>query len=195
MLNIINEDVVFHVSDNHDVDIVKFDDIEILVVDNFYKNPHLVRKLAFDIPATNFTNRNGYPAAQINVSYNMRPVVGIYQYYIQKYFPNCLSDDYIIGIMSQASFMVNVMQSDGNEYLPPHTDCPSFNNLASGIYLNSPEECSGGTSFFKDDEYLGCVDMKYNRMIIYHQNVQHTARMEFNSFVGNTYRINQMFFI
>ena len=146
-------------------------------------------------PATNHTNRGGYPAAAINVSYNMQPVVETYRHYIQTYFPNCLSDDYITSIMSQASFMVNVMQSDGNEYLPPHTDCPSTTNLASGIFLNTPENCSGGTSFFKDDKYLGYVKMKYNRMILYHQNVQHTAFMDYNSFVGANYRINQMFFI
>lgn len=195
MIDIINEGIVFKVSDNHKVQTELFDDIGVLVVDNFYKNPDLVRKLIDDIPATTHTNRGGYPAAAINVSYNMQPVVETYRHYIQTYFPNCLSDDYITSIMSQASFMVNVMQSDGNEYLPPHTDCPSTTNLASGIFLNTPEKCSGGTSFFKDNKYLGYVKMKYNRMILYHQNVQHTAFMDYNSFVGANYRINQMFFI
>ena len=68
-------------------------------------------------------------------------------------------------------------------------------NFASGIFLNRDEECSGGTSFFKNDQYLGYVKMKFNRMILYFQNVQHTARMEMNSFVGGNYRISQQFFI
>ena len=222
--NIINESNVFRVSEDHKVHTELYDDIEVLVVDNFYENPELVRELALTIPATNYTTRGNYPAATINVSYNMLPVVESYRHYIQSYFPNCLSDEYIVGRMSQSSFMVNVMQSDGKEYLPPHIDCPSNVNLASSVFLNTPEECSGGTSFFKNEElttllnrpYLnkeqdarilelfkdiykddcvGCVEMKYNRMVLYHQNVQHTAFMDYNSFVGDNYRINQMFFI
>lgn len=222
--NIINESNVFRVSKNHKVHTELYDDIQVLVVDNFYENPDLVRELASIIPATNHTTRESYPAATINVSYNMMPVVESYRYYIQTYFPNCLSDDYVEGIMSQSSFMLNVMQSDGKEYLPPHIDCPSEVNLASSVYLNTPEECSGGTAFFKNeelmtllkqpylnegeedkilgffkdiykDDYVGCVEMKYNRMVLYHQNVQHAPFMDYNSFVGDNYRINQMFFI
>ena len=71
MIDIINEGIVFKVSDDHKVQTELFDDIGVLVVDNFYKNPDLVRKLIDDIPATTHTNRGGYPAAAINVSYNM----------------------------------------------------------------------------------------------------------------------------
>ena len=70
MIDIINEGIVFKVSDDHKVQTELFDDIGVLVVDNFYKNPDLVRKLIDDIPATTHTNRGGYPAAAINVSYN-----------------------------------------------------------------------------------------------------------------------------
>ena len=68
MIDIINEGIVFKVSDDHKVQTELFDDIGVLVVDNFYKNPNLIRKLIDDIPATNHTNRGGYPAAAINVS-------------------------------------------------------------------------------------------------------------------------------
>ena len=91
--NIINESNVFRVSENHKVHTELYDDIQVLVVDNFYENPDLVKELASIIPATNHTTRESYPAATINVSYNMMPVVESYRYYIQTYFPNCLSDD------------------------------------------------------------------------------------------------------
>ena len=100
----------------------------------------------------------------------------------------------------------------------------SGDNWLPVVYLNTPEECSGGTAFFKNeelmtllkqpylnegeedkilgffkdiykDDYVGCVEMKYNRMVLYHQNVQHAPFMDYNSFVGDNYRINQMFFI
>ena len=192
---IINEQRRFKVSQDHSVELVNFDDIQVLVVDNFYENPELVRELALMIPATKHTNRSAYPAAMINITYDLRTLVEPYKHYIQTYFPNHLSDEYIEMCMGQATFMINVMSSDGNEYLPPHIDNPSGNNFASGIYLNEDNECSGGTSFFKNDQYLGYVEMKFNRMIMYLQNVQHTARMEMNSFTGSNYRISQQFFI
>ncbi len=192
---IINEQRRFKVGKEHKVEVVNFDDIEVLVVDNFYENPELVRELALMIPATKHTNRGAYPAAMINITYDLRSLVEPYKHYIQTYFPNHLSDEYIEMCMSQATFMINVMSSDGNEYAPPHIDNPSGDNFASGIYLNKDDECSGGTAFFKNDQYLGYVKMKFNRMILYFQNVQHTARMEMNSFVGGNYRISQQFFI
>ena len=196
MINLINESQVFKVGDNHVEGVVKFGDILCVVVDNFYENPQLVRDLTMKIPPTSHTHRGSYPSIMINASYDLRPLTKTYQKYIQKYFPGLQSDDYIAQNLDQANFMVNVMQSDGNEYLPPHIDNPSGVNFASSIYLNLPEECSGGTSFFDNDgNYLGYVEMKFNRMVLYIQNVQHTARMEFNSFVGGNYRINQQFFI
>ena len=195
-LNLINESLVFKVGNDHVESTVHFGDILCVVVDNFYENPKLVRDLAISIPPTSHTHRGAYPSIMINASYDLRPLTKTYQKYIHKYFPNLQTDDYITQNLDRATFMVNVMQSDGNEYLPPHIDNPSGFNLASTIYLNFPEECSGGTSFFDNDSnYLGHVEMKFNRMVIYLQNVKHTAYMERNSFVGSNYRFNQQIFM
>ena len=92
---IINEQRRFKVSQDHSVELVNFDDIQVLVVDNFYENPELVRELALMIPATKHTNRSAYPAAMINITYDLRSLVEPYKHYIQTYFPNHLSDEYI----------------------------------------------------------------------------------------------------
>ena len=48
--NIINESNVFRVSENHKVHAELYDDIQVLVVDNFYENPDLVKVLSQEYP-------------------------------------------------------------------------------------------------------------------------------------------------
>ena len=195
MVHLINDHVVFKVNENRDEHIQKFGSIEVLVVDSFYKNPDLVRELCLSIPPTQKRMRGAYPAYTINATYDLTRLGSVYNDYIQRYYPNKLDPEYVAWNLSQATFMVNVMQSFGNEDLDPHIDNQSGNNFASSIYLNTDHECSGGTSFYENDEFLGYVEMRYNRMILYLQNVQHTAYMEEGSFEGNKFRINQQFFI
>lgn len=195
MAHLVNEDIVFKVNDHREEQIQWFGNIKVLVVDSFYKNPHLVRNLALAIPPSSKIKRGGYPAYTINASYDLSVLGPVYNDYIQRHFPNRLDSEYVNWNLSQATFMVNVMQSFGNEDMFPHIDNPSGENVASSIYLNTDDECSGGTSFFENDEFLGYVEMKYNRMVMYLQNVQHTAYMEEGSFDGRLYRINQQFFI
>ena len=47
-----------------------------------------------------------------------------------------------------ATFMVNVMQTKDLPPVCPHMDNTSGVNLASTIYLNTANECNGGTSFY-----------------------------------------------
>ena len=49
--NTINEEETFAVNEDYDTRLYKFGKagVHVLVVDNFYKNPHLVRQLALDI--------------------------------------------------------------------------------------------------------------------------------------------------
>ena len=52
MIDIINEGIVFKVSDDHKVQTELFDDIGVLVVDNFYKNPDPVSYTHLTLPTT-----------------------------------------------------------------------------------------------------------------------------------------------
>jgi hypothetical protein len=91
--------------------------------------------------------------------------------------------------------------------------------FASGIFLNTPDECHGGTSFYTykgsqegpepnsvpktkyitdsidDWELIYLAEMKFNRMILYEQNILHTAYIKPGMFENGTYRLLQMFFI
>lgn len=126
---------------------------------------------------------------------------------------------------SRATFMVNVMQSHNLPPTPPHQDNPNGDHFASTIYLNKDDEADGGTSFYtfggKDNaipvnfydvnqtipvdkyitdsvgdwELVGMSPMKYNRMVIYNQNILHTAYVKPDMFTNDLYRINQQFFI
>ena len=79
--------------------------------------------------------------------------------------------------------------------LTPHTDNPSRENLASSIFLNTPDECAGGTAFYEDGQMLGHVEMKYNRMIMYNQCAEHSGYLPEGSFESDLWRISQQFFI
>ena len=199
----IDESKIFKVGTNHDVDVITFGNIKVLIVDNFYEYPDLVRELALTIPPSHRNMRAEYPGCTINVSYDLTSLVHPFNDYIQTYFPDHLPDNYVISCMDRATFLLNVMQSYGQQAEPPHgrmtphQDNISGQNLASLIYLNTPEECAGGTAFYENEtkKMLGHVEMKYNRMLLYEQCVRHCALIPKGSFEDDMYRINQLFFI
>jgi len=192
MVKIIDEKSLFQINDVIDEQVFEEEDIRVVVVDNFYKNPDPILDLINTIPASTYTpNRRGFPGNQIDITYNMSYLTEVYTHLIQKYFPDIVSDDYLENSINGATFMVNVLK-----YTPsikePHVDIDG--HFASGIYFN--KECTGGTAFFSKTtrQMLGIVEMKYNRMLLYKQDSPHTAYIEEETFV-DTYRINQQFFI
>lgn len=136
---------------------------------------------------------------------------------------------YFLESFKRATFMVNVMTSDNLPPRLPHVDSADRRFFASAIYLNTPEECAGGTAFYTfggnlyasdsavasktidvdgkqssdhfvvddcgDWKRVGLAEMKYNRMVIYSQNMYHSAYVKPGMFVNSTYRLNQQFFI
>ena len=192
MVKIIDEKTLFQINDVIEEQVFEEEDIRVVVVDNFYKNPDVILDLINTIPASTHTpNRRGFPGNQIDITYNMGYLAEVYTDLIQKYFSDIVSDDYLKDSFDNATFMVNVLK-----YTPsikvPHVDIDG--HFASGVYFN--KECEGGTAFFSKitRQMLGIVEMKYNRMLLYKQNSPHTAYIEEETFV-DTYRINQQFFI
>ena len=192
MVKIVDEKTLFQINDVIEEQVFEEEDIRVVVVDNFYKNPDPILDLINTIPASTYTpNRRGFPGNQIDITYNMGYLTEVYTHLIQKYFPDIVSDDYLENSISGATFMVNVLR-----YTPsikePHVDIDG--HFASGIYFN--KECTGGTAFFSKTtrQMLGIVEMKYNRMLLYKQDSPHTAYIEDNTFIDR-YRISQQFFI
>lgn len=153
--NTINEVETFDINRDFDARLWRFGQhkVPVLVVDNFYKNPDMVRQLALDIPAsTNKRIRGGNPAERVNAFYELSGMAWAFDQLSRTYFPEIMEhkpQEYMQNSFMNATFMVNVMQSDKLPPLVPHQDNPSGTNLASTIYLNNANECNGGTSFYE----------------------------------------------
>ena len=192
-MKLIDESIVFKVNQNYSENLLEFGNIKVVVVDNFYENPDLIRDLILSIPATSYTpERADFPGKQISIRYDLSSICSIYKRLIGKYFSNTLSPDKIDKVISRHNFLVNVVQSK-DRVIIPHEDNPR--GYASGIYFNTDDECSWGTSFYERNTCVGIAEMKYNRMILYEQFVCHNAYMSEDSFVGDLYRISQQLFI
>ena len=192
-MKLIDESSVFKVNENCSDNLLQFGDIKVVVVDDCYENPNLIRDLILSIPATTYTpERHQFPGRQISIRYDLSSIRSIYKRLIGKYFPNTLSSDKIDETISKHNFLVNVVQSK-DRVIIPHEDNPR--GYASGIYFNTDDECSWGTTFYEGNDCVGIAEMKYNRMILYEQFVGHNAYMGEDSFVGDLYRISQQLFI
>ena len=137
MVKIIDEKTLFQVNENLSEQVFEEEDIRVVVVDDFYKNPDLILDLINTIPASTHTpNRRGFPGNQIDITYNMSYLTKAYIGLIQNYYPNIISDDYLIDNLSNATFMINVLK-----YTPsikePHVDIDG--HFASGIFFNGNE--------------------------------------------------------
>ena len=91
------------------------------------------------------------PAHRINAFYDLSPMAWAFDQLIRTHFhaeASQLPPDYLQQSFTNATFMVNVMQSENLPPLCPHMDNTSGVNFASTIYLNTADECQGGTSFY-----------------------------------------------
>ena len=237
--NFINEQTVFEVNPEYELSVIELEPerARIAVIDNFYKNPDLVRDLALAIPpSVNERILNNLPygldSGRINAFYIMDHLGSTYDEIIKKVWPEIhqqYEPDYFLESFKRATFMVNVMTSTNLPPRLPHVDSADRRFFASAVYLNTPDECAGGTAFYTFDGKLyasdlsvsaktldiggtqpsdhftvddcgdwkrvGMAEMKYNRMIIYSQNVFHSAYIKPDMFVDGVYRLNQQFFI
>ena len=203
------------------------DDKKIVIIDDFWKHPHEIRKLVLNTPRTyNPRILHALPGSRLEMTFYFSHLGKIFERIIshvwQKEYDSLEDKSLIQGCLDHASFLVNVQNSD----LPPrvpHIDNIDYGRWAAGIMLNTPEECSGGTAFFtfrgdmsvdikkveadfskydyyvlEDDENFKKVylaEMKFNRMVIYNQNILHQPYILPNTFSDENPRLMQMFFI
>ena len=189
-MRLIEETRDFKVNENFTTELLNFRDIKVLVVDNFYENPDTIRNYILNIPATyHKPERPNYPGRQIDMCYDLSPIALTYQNLILKYFDD---DVDVVDCLKYHPFLVNVIQ---NEHVgPPHVD--RSEGYASSIYFNIDEECSGGLDFHDfNDNKVGTVDMKYNRMVLYQKFAKHNVYIPEGSFTGDLHRINQQLFM
>lgn len=196
MIKHINEEEIFAINPNFKVYSDWLGDSKCVIVDDFYLYPEKVRELALSLPAAKNMARNSYPGLTINLGLNMTYLADVFLKLIKENFSDgpCKSDVDIVGAFNYITFLVNVMQGTNQQY--PHTDSADPGSFAATLYLNYDDEAHGGTAFYsKEGVMYGYSEMAFNRLVLYRQNVIHTAMIEPDWFTGDTYRINQMFFI
>jgi len=154
-IKLYNTDEIFALNPDMNINIVSADGKPILIIDDFYKNPDLVRDLAINtpIPSTNRSYASGYPGK--------RGLLG--GFIDNKQFYEKVSDILLKSLDihhfvkegtildNGGDFIVNVFDSEENisnenRFTLPHTD-PSL--VASVIYLNKEDEDPVGTGIYK----------------------------------------------
>jgi hypothetical protein len=203
--------------------IVKFDKSIIkqkmvFVIDDFYKNPDEVRE--FTISSKKYTDKEKLAGAiGRRVWQENLEVMNEMKYCLSGVFSQlCQHPDWHIKYDEEHNknkwdcmrFVVNI--TNNNEIIKSgrttdsacHVDGP-YNKWASIIYLNTAEECEGGTDFYSvvppdDDGTINLpkkqyrCEMKYNRCVLYDANQVHGAVLEPGMF--KTYdRLAQVMFM
>tara|TARA_B100000927_G_scaffold230557_1_gene190486 strand:- start:536 stop:1258 length:723 start_codon:yes stop_codon:yes gene_type:complete len=133
------------------VELMGWQEIPIVYVDNFYKNPDMVRNLALRCPGTkNPRVLGGVPGERVDMNMNLESAWPIWTEITESVFglKEEEKQSFQISCMNVA-FSVNVTQSTYRRRLP-HIDLPDVNDRgwAGLVYLNKPKECKGGTAFY-----------------------------------------------
>ncbi|MBI2027908.1 MAG: 2OG-Fe(II) oxygenase, partial [Deltaproteobacteria bacterium] len=116
-------------------------DKKLYIIDNFYKNPDAVRKLALRAPYEDVTNLN-YPGDQSKFAYTSNGVKEKFESIIR------CSIETDESTMTFGKF--RIMRDDERSWLKVHVD--GISDWTAVIYLNPNESCQGGTAFYQHKE-------------------------------------------
>ena len=128
-----------------------------IIVDNFYKNPDEVREYALTSPRTSKKDnpelQSGLPGWRVfvdnkKVVENLRPIFERIRKL--KFWRNPLKEDAWEHHWTTTGFLCNIMNAETRAIGGgiPHQDAAVDTNYGVVIYLNKPEECSGGTRLY-----------------------------------------------
>ena len=202
----IDESKTFAITEPVDVrvELMGWEEFPIVYIDNFYQNPDKVRNLALR-----------FPSDETDMAIDMEEFVDVWTPICEQVFG--VQD--IESLKADSTFSIRTSQSkDGSDI--PHIDGGIHDRGWSGvIYLNKGKECKGGTGFYtykgmqvnpyqegiwREEivtdsvgpwELVHLAKMKYNRMIMYPDNILHGSYDKPGWFEGDTYRLVQVFFI
>lgn len=183
---------MFQINEDLKVQIFNIEEKIFFVIDNFYKDPDQVREYA--ISSKKYKDEDLLAGAigrrvcedDLRLSYYMKDVFEKLCKHPKWHIE--FDKDHHDNKWSAMRFMVNVTNNqeiikDGRENIE-HLDGP-LNKWACVVYLNTPEECEGGTEFYRWNgdfntkpilEYI--AEMSYNRAVLYDANMVHGAIMK-----------------
>ncbi len=147
MINVINEKELFKINKSSDLKIEKRKingtDVPIIIVDNLYVNPEDVREFSFTLPYTKSKSiLLNSPGKRVKLDLDIK--------HLQDFTFNLIdrkNDGYI-----KPQVIFNRMRSDEKlteVQTRPHIDTAVNMSHAIVIYLNTDDECRGGTSFYR----------------------------------------------
>jgi hypothetical protein len=198
---------MFKLNQNLKVKINTIDKKIFFVIDNFYEDPDKVREYAKN--SKKHTNSDLLAGAigrrvcedDLRLSYYMKDVFE--ELCMHPKWHVVFDKNHHNYKWSAMRFMVNVTNNleiieDGRKNIE-HLDGP-LNKWACVVYLNTPEECEGGTEFYQWDGDFNTkpilkytVNMKYNRAILYDANMVHGAVMKSHMFKSCDRLVQVMF--
>ena len=149
-INIVNPREIFEISNLTDMEIniekVGNSKIPIIYIDNYYKNPEKVIDFSLTLPYTNDTSViHNYPGLRSTIKLNSFNVMSVLKYLFKFY-----NIDMKIENIEKSLYHFNLMKSDkelNKLQTYPHID--GIGGFAGIVYLNKPEECNGGTAFYR----------------------------------------------
>ena len=139
------------------------DESKIIIVDDFYDNPDKVRDLCFNVP---LFKANWNPMISLFRSYRNKSDFGKYwdtyvysysKWLLEQHFNHSIGYDNTDGGDRFSLFSFNGKDyKSGGMIAPPHQDSVDLTmkikQFAAVIYLNTDDECRGGTGFYKHKE-------------------------------------------
>lgn len=204
------------------VELMGWEKIPIVYIDNFYKNPKLVRDLALRCPPTLHNKRilAGCPA-RVELAVDIDHFIPVFEEIVTEVYGlepeklrafrrSCMDNPFIVNVTKDLDPRPHIDNTIG-----------AVGGFAALINLNTPKECKGGTAFytykgmqvnpeqdgisipecppFPDTsgpwELIHLAEMKYNRLIFYPDQVLHGAYIKEGMFDENTWRLVQMYFM
>lgn len=111
----------------------------ILIIDDFFKDPDMVRETALDPQRSWITPKSGYPG---QLSFPAPGQIGEIAAYLVNILKRQLreTDQIQFSMVTRSEAELNPLQRR------PHFDGLCFGGL---IYLNPPDQCQGGTGYFR----------------------------------------------
>jgi hypothetical protein len=158
-------------------------DRRVVVIDNFYKNPDEIRDLALSLESDDSYGLTGaLPGSRgildtLEVKQNLWPVFGVL---CKNYFGKYDERNFNVNWNDQI-FMFNVLNDATLREKPlgiiPHQDCwesmpESTFQFGAVVYLNTPDECAGGTNLYSFGGEMSLPDQFQPQWVIDRPNVE-----------------------
>jgi hypothetical protein len=170
---------MFKVNSELTAKVVKVNTSQVIEIQNFYDNPDGVRE--YSLSSKKYTKEDNEDLLAAAIGRRVCEDTLEPAYYLQDIFRElCLHPGWNIDFdKEQFDYLWSGMIV--------HQDAPHL-KWACVIFLNKPEECEGGTGFYRYDsdtdkillEHLSV--MEYNKAVLYPSSMPHGAIMEKNMF-------------